>query len=139
MQSRYTEPAASAGVPARRSGMVASNWASSSGLTPTAICRPATSILASPPAGVSDESGGAAEPAAGGVREAVGEVGVGHAAGAGGRLPAARGDVGGGLLGDVLVQVVDHDRGTGGGQLEGDLPADAAAGAGHQRDAVGEG
>ena len=53
MQNRYTAPAASAGVPPRPSGISDSAFFSTSGRTPTRICRPATSMVPPASAGVS--------------------------------------------------------------------------------------
>jgi len=51
MHSRYTAPAASAGGPARPSGIICSIAASRPGLTPTLMSRPCTVIVAPPSAG----------------------------------------------------------------------------------------
>ncbi|MOA20137.1 hypothetical protein D3C78_1405620 [compost metagenome] len=85
-------------------------------------------------AGVVDDDVDAAEAFHRGLDEAVGEVRSGDAAHAGDGFAAGGADFRDHFLGGSGVQVVDHDFRAIGGQLQGDLTADAAAGAGYQGD-----
>jgi hypothetical protein len=84
-------------------------------------------------AGVVDHDMAAAEGVDRGLDDAVAEVGLGDVAGAGHRLAAHLLDLGDGLLGRRLVDVVDHDLGAVAHQAQRDLLADAAARAGDDR------
>ena len=68
-----------------------------------------------------------------GLDDAVAEVGLGDVAVAGHRLAAQLGDLGDGLLGRRLVDVVDHHLGAVAHQAQRDLLADAASRAGDDR------
>ena len=80
-------------------------------------------------ASVVDDDVDAAKGVERGLDEALAKVGLGHAADAGHGLTTAGDDVGHGLLGRGLVQVVDDDTGAFAGELERDFTANAAAGA----------
>ena len=69
-----------------------------------------------------------------GCDEPVREIGGGDVADAGDSLAAQGLDLGDGLQGRRLVQVVDHDAGAFGGELQRNGPANAASGSGDQRD-----
>ena len=84
-------------------------------------------------AGIVHHDMAAAEGVDRGLDDAVAEVGLGDVAGAGHRLAAQLLDLGDGLLGRRVVDVVDHHPGAVAHQAQRDLLADAAARAGDDR------
>ncbi|MCY1459790.1 hypothetical protein D9M71_772940 [compost metagenome] len=85
-------------------------------------------------AGVVDDDVDATEVVDSGLDEAVGEIDSGHAAHAGNGFTAGSADFRNHFFSRSGVEVVDHDFGAVGSQLQGDLTANATAGAGYQGD-----